>query len=356
MNARVALAVAMGLGVACSPVPLGDGERLMVVKALASEVIVPALGDSAREAAALEQALRDLEGDPTPAHLEMARAAWGRARAPWKATAPLLFGPGRDVAGAVDWFPVERKKLDELLASAEPLDAAGVALLGASRRGFHAIELLLFDDEGYAAAPALEGPAGARRRGFLTALAGDIARRLADLQAAWSGGHLAAFTGPGRAGSSYATIDAAVDSVINESISAAERSTSLLARPLGLMTGGEPRPELAESLPSDNTAADLAASVRGIRDLYLGTRSGADGRGISALVKSRGLDLRMRAALDNAVTRLEAVPRPFRAALLARDPSVNAAYEAVRELRRLCATELVANLGATLKFSDNDGD
>jgi predicted lipoprotein len=351
-----AIALVLGLGVACSPVPLGDGERLMVVKALASEVIVPALADSAREAAALEAELRGFEGEPTPARLEAARAAWGRARGPWKAAAPLLFGPGRDVAGAVDWFPVERKKLDDLLASADPVDAAGVAVLGASRRGFHAIELLLFDDDGYVAAAALDGPAGARRRAFLTALAGDVARRLADLQTAWSSGHLAAFTAPGRGGSAYATIDAAVDSVVNESISAAERSTALLARPLGLMTGGEPRPELAESLPSDNTAADLAASVRGIRDLYLGTRTGGDGRGIAALVKIRSLDLRLRAALDLAVARLEAVPRPFRAALLARDPSINAAYEAVRELRRLCATELVANLGATLKFSDNDGD
>src|SRR6185295_589626 len=127
-------------------------------------------------------------------------------------------------------------------------------------------------------------------------------------------------------------------------------------KPLGLMTGGEPRPELAESLPSDGAAADLAASVRGIRDLYLGTRSGADGRGIAALVKSPGLDQRMRAALATAIARLEAVPHPFRAALLARDPSLPAAYEAVRELRRLAATELVANLGATLKFNDNDGD
>jgi predicted lipoprotein len=355
MRARL-LAIVMGLGVACSPVPLGDGERLMVVKSLASEVIVPALADSAREAAALEEALRDLEGDPTPRRLEAARAAWGRARGPWKAAAPLLFGPGRDVAGAIDWSPVERKKLDELLASSDPLDAAGVALLGASRRGFHAIELMLFDDDGYVASAELEGPAGARRRGFLTALAGDVAHRLADLQAAWSNGHLAAFIRPGRAGSAYATIDAALDSVVNESISAAERATSLLAKPLGLMTGGEPRPELAESLPSDNTAADLAASVRGIRDLYLGTRTGADGRGIAALVKIRSLDLRMRAALDTAVVRLEAMPRPFRAALLARDSSLNAAYEAVRELRRLAATELVANLGATLKFSDNDGD
>ena len=357
MRAHVALALGIGLGVACSPVPLGDGPRLMVVKSLASEVILPALDDSVAQAAALRSALLAFEADPGAARLDEARAAWGRARAPWKAAGPLLFGPGRDVAGAVDWFPVERKKLDELLASSDPVDAAGVALLGASRRGFHALELLLFDDEGYPAAAALAGsdPAAVRRRAFLSALAGDVVQRLEALRAAWVE-HAALFTAPGRAGSPYSSIDAAVDSLVNESIAVAERSTALLAKPLGLTTGGEPRPELAESLPSDNAAADLAASVRGIRDLYLGTRSGAGGRGITALVKSPGLDARVRAALADAQAKLLAIPHPFKAALLARDPSLAAAHQAVRELKRLCATELVANLGATLKFNDNDGD
>jgi hypothetical protein len=234
-----------------------------------------------------------------------------------------------------------------------------VAALGASRRGFHAIELMLFDEPeaGYSAASALVGsePVAVRRRGYLTALAGDIEGRLQGWRSAWTLEHLAAFTHPGRAEGPYATIGAVVDTVVNESITAAERSTALLAKPLGLMSGGEPRPELAESLPSDNAIADLAATVRGIGALYLGRAEGG-GRGINTLVKSRELDARLRGALSLAVTRLEAVPRPFRAALLARDPSLNAAYEAVRDLKRLCATELVANLGATLKFNDNDGD
>jgi predicted lipoprotein len=357
---RRALAIAICASTACAPVPLGDGERLTVVKALGNEVIVPELGAAAGAASELRQALATFEGAPGAAQLEQGRTAWRKARQPWKAAAPLLFGPGRDLAGAIDWFPIERKKIDELLASAEPLDAAGVRALGASRRGFHVIELLLFDDPdaGYVAATALAGaePAMVRRRAFLTALAGDITERLSAWRAAWTpegANHLAVFTAPGRADGTYPNIGAVVDTVVNESITAAERATALLAKPLGLMTGGEPRPELAESLASDNAIADLSATVRGIRDLYLGK---TEGRGISALVKSRGLDARLRVAFDTALARLEAVPRPFRAALLAHDPAVTAAHEAVRELKRLAATELVANLGATVKFNDNDGD
>jgi predicted lipoprotein len=355
---RWALLILVCASTACAPVPLGDGERLTVVKGLGNDVIVPTLAETVAAAGELRQALVAFEGTPMPQQLDQARAAWRRARLPWKAAAPLLFGPGRDLAAAVDWFPVERKKLDELLASADPLDAAGVRVLGASRRGFHALELLLFDEPeaGYVATTALAGaePAAVRRRGYLTAQAMDIADRLGAWRTAWApegGNHLKAFTGPGQG--DYPNIGAVVDTVVNESISAGERATALLAKPLGLMSGGELRPELAESLASDNALADLAATVRGIRALYVG---GAPGRGISALVKSPGLDARLRAAFDTALARLEAVPHPFRATLLARDPAVTAAYEAVRDLKRLCATELVANLGATLKFNDNDGD
>jgi predicted lipoprotein len=360
---RWLLAIALCAASACSPVPLGDGERLTVVKSLGGSVILPAVTQAGNAAGELRVNLEAFERSASPEDLERARAAWRRARVPWKAAAPLLFGPGRDLAGAVDWFPVERKKLDELLASADPVDAAGVALLGTSRRGFHAIELLLFDEpeSGYVALAALGGtePAALRRRAYLSALGADIQTRLGAWRAAWTGGgdHLAAFMAPGRADGPYPTIGAVVDTVVNESITAAERATALMARPLGLMSGGEPRPELAESVPSDNTMADLEAMVRGIQDLYVGPPMEGQGRGgISALVKSPGLDGRMRAALSTAQLRLQAVPRPFRAALLAKDPAVSAAHEAVREVKRLAATELVANLGATLKFNDNDGD
>jgi hypothetical protein len=35
---------------------------------------------------------------------------------------------------------------------------------------------------------------------------------------------------------------------------------------------------------------------------------------------------------------------------------VQAAYEAMKSLKRVFATEVLSSLGASLKFSDNDGD
>src|SRR6187549_1963507 len=90
---ELGMVVVAGLAVGCSAVPLGDGQRLTVVKSLASQVILPTLAESAGAARAMQDALGTFELEPTAANLEEARAAWVRARQPWKASAAALFGP-----------------------------------------------------------------------------------------------------------------------------------------------------------------------------------------------------------------------------------------------------------------------
>lgn len=341
----------------CSPVPLGDGERLTAVKSLAGDVIAPTLVNAATQAAGLRDATAALAAAPNVENLELARTSWRRARLSWVAARPLLFGPGRDLgtADAVDWFPIERKKLDEVLADPAPLTAESVALLGASRRGFHALELLLFDGGDGPGALDVD-PLAERRRTFIAALGADVAMRLQALRAAWEGGHAALFVSPGNSAGPYPTVGTALDTVVNESIVVAEQVVTKLARPLGLDSGGVPRPELAESGQSDNALDELAATLEGIRVLYLG--AAPVGGGLAPLLEARslGLEVRVRAAFALASAQLAAVPRPLRTALAAGDPSVTAAYDAVRAVKRLLATEVLSALGATLKFNDNDGD
>jgi predicted lipoprotein len=365
------LAVVAAL-LSCGPVPLGDGERLKVVKGLATDVIAPSFAEADTTAAALTGAAEAFAAEPSAANLAATRAAWRTARLAWKRTAPFLFGPGMTLAikDAVDWFPADPKKLDELVAATEPLTPAAIALLGAKVRGFHALELLLFGAApGLDPAPALAAtdPAGARRRSLVVALAEDVHAQLLRLRLAWAPegeNHLGRLTAPAQADSPYPTVKAVLDTVVNEAVNAAETATNRLARPLGLMSGGEPRPELEESAPSDHTLDELIATVLGIRRIVTGTTSpsatpeSTETRGIAGLVRAKNpaLALRLNAVTVAAETAVRAIPRPLRAALLARDPAVTAAYQALREQRRVLSTELVAALGAVLKFNDNDGD
>jgi hypothetical protein len=92
--------------------------------------------------------------------------------------------------------------------------------------------------------------------------------------------------------------------------------------------------------------------------VYFGSRDGSIGPSLSTLVraKSPSADLHARRALDDAEASLLAVPEPLTLALSESPELVTAAFEAVKTLKRVLATEVLGTLGASLKFNDNDGD
>jgi predicted lipoprotein len=66
--------------------------------------------------------------------------------------------------------------------------------------------------------------------------------------------------------------------------------------------------------------------------------------------------LHARAALADAEAAVLAIPEPLTLALQESPETVTEAYESVKSLKRVLATEVLGTLGASLKFSDNDGD
>ena len=92
--------------------------------------------------------------------------------------------------------------------------------------------------------------------------------------------------------------------------------------------------------------------------MYLGSLDGTVGAGLTVLVAEQNpaTDLAMQDALRAALAAIDAVPRPFVTSVVQMNPALDQALLAVRELKRLYATEVVAALGVTLRFNDNDGD
>ena len=365
---RAAAACALlALATTCTPVPLGEGVRRGAVRALTEQVVVPGLDEVVLRAGAMTEAARALADAPSQATLDVAQEAWRAARRPWKETEAFAFGPAMTdrLAAAIDQVPVDPAKIELEAAGTAELTDLYVDTLGANRKGFHAVEYLLFrGDDDAAVLASLTTDAGAvRRRELAAVLARGVARDAGRLQAAWApaagGGYAETVTSPGAANATYPTIKSVVDAFVNESVFLAELAADArLGAPLGLSTGGTPRPELEESGPSDNSLADLAAAVRGMRNVYTGSRDGTPGGGIGALVAARGpaTDRELREAFDTALAAIDAIPRPFRTAVALHRAEVQAAYDAVKELKRILGTEVIALLGATLKFNDNDGD
>jgi predicted lipoprotein len=273
------------------------------------------------------------------------------------------FGPAADLllAAKLDQTPADRI-VDELAATT-PVDDAYVAGLGANRKGFHAIEYLLFSGgDAEVLAQLTSGPQAERRRALLPSLARDLVQTSLALRSAWSvdeGNFASVVTQPGAANERYPTIKSVVDAFVNESIFLSELiANAKLGRPLGMTAGGTPQPDLEESGPSDNSLADMVSNLHSIRNVYFGTRDAQSGSGIDRLVieQSPATHRAVVEALAGAEQAIEEIPRPFRVAIEERRPEVERAYEAVKVLQRVLATEVVAVLGSTLKFNDNDGD
>lgn len=367
---RAAAVCALALATTCAPVSLGDGPRRQAVRAMTEDVVRPSLADVAARAVELSAAAAALGAAPSQATLDAARAAWRGARPPWKECDAFAFGPAADdrLAVAIDQVPVEPAKIEAEIAGAAALTVDYVETLGADRKGFHAIEHVLFGagDDAAVLASLTTDASAPRRRDLVVALAGNLERKVQELGRAWApdgGGYAELVAAPGAANPTYQTIKAVIDAFVNQAVFLTETvADARIGKPLGLATGGTPEPALEESGPSDNSLADMAASVRGIRAIYTGARDGggggSGGGGISALVAAQrpALDREARQLIDRALAAIDAVPRPFRVAVVEHQAEVQAAYDAVKELKLLLATEVLAALGATLSFNDNDGD
>lgn len=331
-------------------VPLGDGPRRVVAGELVNEVIVPTFDEVVVRAQAMQTAAHAFETANDTAALGALRTAWRAARVPWKQTDAFRFGPTtlESLAVAIDQVPVDPARIDTELAGTATLDAAYFASLGANKKGFHAIEYLIFPDD----------VVDDRQRAFVAGCADDLVANALLLREAWRA-QAALLAAPGASNASYPTIKASIDALVNESVFQAELiADARLGKPAGTSTGGVVDPALQESGPSDNSIDDMLHSLESIRNVYYGSRDGTPGGGIGELVaKERpATDHRMREALAFAALAIGSLPRPYTKALVQERHLVLGAYMAVQELQALYATEVVANLGATLKFNDNDGD
>ncbi|MGE0868556.1 MAG: imelysin family protein [Kofleriaceae bacterium] len=360
---RAAAIAVLVLELSCSPVPLGDGERRIVARDLVSDVVEPTLDAVADRAATLGAATETLAAAPSQTTLDTAQAAWRDARDPWKQSEAFGFGPAMQMrlGVAIDQSPIDAPKIDEELAGTAVISDAYVATLGANRKGFHALEYLMFDGDDDAAvlAALTTDPLAERRKAYLVAIAHDLAHNAAVLRDAWETGYTLQFTDPGSDNPEYPTIKSVIDTLTNESVFLAELiANAKIGKPSGTATGGVPAPQLEESGPSDNSLADMASNLRGIRAIYTGSLDGTGTRGIGQLVKQSSpvTDRAVREAIAAAIAAVEAIPRPYRMSLIEQRPEIAAAHDAVKELKRLLGTEVIAVLGATLKFNDNDGD
>lgn len=356
----------LGWALGCAPVALPDGERRVALGSTTAQVILPTYAELRSRSAELASLLEELNRMPGAADLAATRQAYRDVRAPLQEAQAFGFGPSAELhsPAVLDQSPIDTSKLEAELVTETELTPQHLRTLGANKRGLHAIEYLLFpeDDAALAAALLADDTTGARRRQFASAAGQLVAVGAEALWAAWEpakGGYARRFSEPGGPDSVSNDVQAGLDTLLNETVVLTEVIANVkLGKPLGVVTGGSVDPSVQESERAGASISDMLGNLRGIRNVYFGAREGYAEPSLSTLVhaKSPSADVHARAALADAEAALLAIPEPFTQALEESPETARAAYESLKTLKRILATEVLSSLGASLKFSDSDGD
>lgn len=350
----------------CSTDPPAEVDRQSVLRDTASKVIVPTYDELASKVSLLEQAARDLAASPDATTLAAAQSAWRSARSPLKRSEAFFLGPvdTMSIGANLETWPVLESDLDTIVAGADTIDATYVATLGANKKGFFALEVLLFDRDGGDAAVVdrLSGDTNVRRRDLLVAMASDLASNASKLADAWNpkkGNFAREFSESGKGGTGFDTQKKAFDALVNASLRSAEIVVATgLAEPIGKRNNGVPEPDEQRAGRSDNTRQDIIDQIAGVEAVYRCSLNGATGASLSSVVreKTAPIDDAFLQHIKNTQASFDAIPPSFSEALSTSLPVLETAYERSNDLKRSLQTEVSSVLGVTLAFNDTDGD
>jgi predicted lipoprotein len=342
----------------------GVSPRRATLESIVDNVYLPMLADFERAADELATQAQAFCAEPDERGLTRVRDAWQSARTPWEQSQVMAFGPHTlppwRLASSIDFWPAREDDVEAVLAGDQTLTGdAALAQVGASGKGFAAIEYLLYGPDGDLPADAFAaGDAGERRCQYLVALGADLHDRARELRKAWRDDFAPELLLDAES-ERYADLNEAFGTVVNSLAFTVElvRDTKL-GKPLGARSGGDAQPELSESRFSGRGVQDAIDNLRGVEDVFTGGYGDEPARGIAELLRERGHDSDAQFAMhmDNAVAALEAIDAPLDEAVVDDRRKVTAAMDALRELLVFLQVDLTQALSVTVTFGGADGD
>ena len=343
----------LGVAVACGG---GDDDATddgftesAVIVDFADAVVVPTYELLAARTITLDDEITSLADAPSASGLSAAQDAWVAMREPWEQSESFLFGPV-DAEGwdpAMDSWPLNTNDLEAVLGSDDALTQPYVSALPETQKGFHAVEFLLWGQDGDKTFDQIT----AREYEYLAALTDELVTVTGDLAVsrteAYQGGpsYRERFATAGDDGNTaYPSLEAAVQEIlVGMSGICDEVANGKIAAPFDARD-----PNLVESQYNFNSLIDFADNIRGVRNAYTGAMplAGTAGASVSAYVAEldAGLDEQILQQIEDAIAALAEIPSPFRDAI--QDPDndavIIAAQEAIRAIQDSIDGELTS--------------
>lgn len=315
----------------------------------AQQVIIPTYVALVARAGDLVTKIEALAAAPTPATLAAARESWVSARRPWEQNEAFLFGPveTQSYDAAIDSWPLNLSDLNAVLTTSASITPTLVESQPSTQRGFHALELLLYGENGSKAAADFN----ARELSYMQALAVNLKSIATALVSAWRDAiddrppYTQVLTLAGaRDNRIYPSLTSAGEELVQGMIRILDEvADNKIAGPFGTRDPGK-----VESQFSLNSLRDFADNIRSVENLYLGCAQGSlpkAGAGFSDRIKELNpeLDRQIRTQIDQAIEALGHIPEPFPAAI--KDPQndglITDAQTKIHTLRATIATQLL---------------
>lgn len=325
-------------------------------------VIGPDYQELAAKSQALTAAIQHLANAPTVESLAKTRADWLAAmlaarQIQWLQTGPIA---DREYLATFYYSKVLPYRIEDVLNSSGPLDAAYLAELGAAAKGLFALEYLLFESRTESSAkdtpPPVPNPKDffgtnvQRRCQFLLAIANDVQKKADQVAADWAGTNRLAAAGVFATGGP-ATLSLLVNALARNLESIAEERLNLaLQLPAPVMR----QLHRIEGAHSSTSVPQLLGMLRGVHKIY----RGGEGLGLDDSLRELNPALvgKVESQFQTAIAALEAIDAPLEVAVTDRKEFVQRAYEAVRDLEMLFKVDVASALGVTIIFKSDDGD
>ncbi len=371
----------------------GSVNGATVLDAYANNIVISRYENLAEKAGELYTAAQAIVagGDDEADQIEAAANKWIEARLAWERTEAYLFGPVDlyKIDPGIDSWPLALADLSDFITSS--YTEFQIQNDNGEKKGFHTIEFLLFEDGSakskltdfnsseISSSYGFSSIEGDDIQAFLVAITKELYYNTILLVAEWDsientsiatdaatlgvktnngGGYIDDFTAAGDEDeSSYSTIEDAL-SVILESAAG-------IADEVGAVKIYDPYASKnvldVESWFSWNSVYDFTDNIIGIKEAYFGTLYGgtsveyssssfasasAASNSISAYVASgsSSLDATVKAAIENAISKVSALPYPFRNYLSdsSKAADIEAAMDACVELLEALETAQMA--------------
>lgn len=303
-----------------------------VLEDYTDKMVLKTIALAVQEIGTLEKAAIKLQAEPTDENLAAAAEAWRTARAQWKKSSAVMFGPAAhyNFDKQLATFPLDRPLVDHVLGE---IKAGRVKVderylreeLQSSQRGFLAAEYLLFRD----GKPRKAADVSAAELSYLVAAAKAMTVESTDFEASWVGSakmpaekaallkvagmktrrsYADEFKNPGSTGSRYLSRSVPLQEIFQDNVAVTEELCSAIPEVLG---SSDPR--ASETWYSNNGPADLRSTLQSVENAYLGGVEGTRGHSVSELLAAHNevLDRRIRIALADTAYRIAEAGDPY---------------------------------------------